>query len=215
MANHTFDQVAPFYDALARLIFGNILLQAQTAFLLDVPAGSRVLIIGGGTGQILTILLQQGNCREIVFLEVSEKMLQQARTGIKDQPNAHQVSFRLGTEAAILPGEKFDVIMTHFFLDLFSDKFLPPLLTILHRALAKEGYWVATDFVIPKELSWQRIWAKILLKIMYIFFGLTCRISAKSLPDWEAWLRQYGLEAKQSRFFYHGLIRAALFIKNK
>ena len=47
-----FDLVAPFYDALSRLVFGDQIVKSQTHFLHQVQKDDQVLILGGGTGQI-------------------------------------------------------------------------------------------------------------------------------------------------------------------
>ena len=45
-----FNSIAPVYDALATLVFGRSIRNAQLCFLGDIGYRGKVLILGGGTG---------------------------------------------------------------------------------------------------------------------------------------------------------------------
>ena len=51
--DHGFDKLTPYYDLLTRLVFGKAIINSQEQFLSLVRSGSRVLVVGGGTGKIL------------------------------------------------------------------------------------------------------------------------------------------------------------------
>ena len=116
-----FNFVASFYDQLARVIFGKAIQESQTWLLPFIPERATVLIIGGGTGWLLTEMLQHAKPASIVYLEASGKMLERSQkryaSGHKN-PNT-VVELRLGTEADLKPEETFNVIFTPFLLDLF------------------------------------------------------------------------------------------------
>jgi SAM-dependent methyltransferase len=213
MPAHSFSLVAPFYDLLSRGVFGPALYRSQEQYLDLVPAGARVLLIGGGTGQILPALLKHTASREIVFLEASDKMLAKARKNAPTQQEACRVIFRLGTEADIGPEEKFDVILTYFFLDLFSPALLNQITHRLHQALVPGGLWLVSDFVKPPGPGLRQAAAACLFRSMYLFFRLTCGISAATLPDWQRVLARHGLIPAKSCYFYSGLIQAAAYQK--
>ena len=44
------DRIARIYDRLARLVYGRQIVRAQVDLLEHISPGSRVLIVGGGTG---------------------------------------------------------------------------------------------------------------------------------------------------------------------
>jgi SAM-dependent methyltransferase len=214
MPAHSFNLVTPFYDQLSSLVFGAALYQAQESHLALIPAGARVLLIGGGTGRILPALLQQSACREVVFLEASDKMLAKARELAAGLPDGNRIVFRLGTEEDIGPAEKFDVVLTFFFLDLFSPALLNPITKRLYRALAPGGWWLASDFVCPPGSGLRQAGAALLFRTMYLFFRVTCGISATTLPDWQGQLGGYGLKPAKSCYFYQGLIKASAYQKS-
>lgn len=213
MPAHSFSLVAPFYDPLSRVVFGSSLYRSQLAWLPVIPPGSRVLLIGGGTGRILPTLLEQGRCRELHYLEASARMLGKARQIVAGLPGAGRIVFRVGTEEDLAPGENFDVVLTFFFLDLFSPPLLQQVSSRLLGCLKPGGWWLVSDFVPPGETGFKRLGARLLFSAMYRFFRISCGISATTLPDWPGQLAGYGLKPVKSCYFYRGLIRAAAFQK--
>ncbi|MDB5272566.1 MAG: class SAM-dependent methyltransferase [Chitinophagaceae bacterium] len=171
-----FDRIAFAYDFLARLVFGNSIKDAQCVFLDQIPSGSRVLIIGGGTGWIIPKLFQAVDIRELVYLEASEQMIRLSKSKNKDNP---LVTFIQGTEQDLSALGKFDVVLTFFFLDLFPPASYTMLGSTIHQSLNTGGLWVISDFKYGLQKRWQRL----LLRSMYVFFKLICRIPAKQLGD--------------------------------
>jgi len=197
-----FDRLATLYDPLARMIYGQSIVQAQTCFLDVIPSFSKVLIVGGGTGWLLTKLLQDHPECEVWYIESSVNMLSMAARKSMDPGRVH---FILGTEEDI-PGCGFDVVITHFFLDLFSK---PALLIAVQKiclALRPSALWIVADFV-DQGKGWQRF----LLKTMYSFFRQTCRIEARTLPPWGGALIQSGLYKVEHRLYYKGFIESAVY----
>ncbi|MHC2993790.1 methyltransferase type 12 [Pontibacter sp. HJ8] len=211
--NSGFDTVAPFYDSLSRLVFGNSLRQAQLAHLRAIPARARILLIGGGSGWLLEKLLQLQPSLTVTYLEASPKMLQMAQARLaKNQALATApVTFRLGTEDALQPGETFDVILTPFLLDLFPDQRLRPLLDRLYQTLTSGGSWLFSDFC-PVQLP-PPLWQRLLLQSMYTFFGLLSGVEARALPDFEQHFARLQLQEERAASFYGGMVQAKVYRK--
>ncbi|WP_255594498.1 class I SAM-dependent methyltransferase [Pontibacter sp. HSC-14F20] len=213
LSNTNFDRIAPVYDGLSRLVFGNALRKAQTEHLSLIPQHAKVLLIGGGSGWLLEQLLKQRPFVEVTYLEVSATMLQLARQRICQQPAlAHSsVDFRLGDESSLQPDETFDVMLTPFLLDLFPDERLLYLIDRLCAALRPEGRWLFSDFW-PTQTpipAWQRL----LLKSMYTFFGLVSDVKASGLPDFGEHFARKPLSLETSAAFYGGLVQARSYRK--
>ncbi|PIQ22025.1 MAG: SAM-dependent methyltransferase, partial [Cytophagales bacterium CG18_big_fil_WC_8_21_14_2_50_42_9] len=183
MPAHSFSPVAGFYDTLAHFVFGRNLQEAQAANLQSMADNIRILIIGGGTGWILQQVLQNTQNSSIVYLEASGSMLKKTEERIGQITLSNQIEYRLGTEADIKQAENFDLLITNFFLDLFSPVYLQSILNKLDDALAPDGKWLITDFVMPISGKLAHLRAMLLFKSMYLFFRLTCGISATTLPD--------------------------------
>lgn len=202
-----FNRVAPYYDALARLVYGTALERAQLALLPFVPQQARVLVIGGGTGWLLEQLLKTEKHLGILYLDASPAMLQRAQQKFsKYKMPSCSVSFRLGTEQALQPHEQFDVIVTPFLLDLFPPPRLQQLMQKLTAALAPNGKWLLADFWPARQPApW---WQQVLIKGMYVFFGWLSEVQAKQLPDYGSHFKVLGFEVKYSQLFYGDMVQA-------
>ncbi|WP_255474026.1 class I SAM-dependent methyltransferase [Pontibacter qinzhouensis] len=212
MPDRGFDRIAPFYDVLAGLVFGNELQQAQNALLPFVQAKQRVLIIGGGSGKLLEQMLRTCQPLQVLYLEASPVMLRLAQQRFaKLEAAGATVEFRLGTEAALQETELFDTIITPFLLDLFPPHRLQGLMSRLARSLDQNGQWLFTDFwPVATPAPW---WQQVLLKSMYIFFGIVSQVEARSLPDFKNHFEQLQLQEVYTKPFLKGLVQTKVFRK--
>jgi tRNA (cmo5U34)-methyltransferase len=203
-----FDRVAPFYDPLAKLVFGSSLQDAQRWLLPFIPSGATILIIGGGSGWLLQQVLEHTSPKQVVYLEASEKMLQLAQL---QNPSPAIVEFRHGTDADLYPREQFDIIITPFLLDLFPDERLSRLVQRLYGVLDPGGLWLFADFWPVQQKT--PIWQKLLAKSMYLFFGLLSDVQGRKLPDYRRHFVELGLKEQQCAGFYNGFVQSKVYRK--
>lgn len=197
-----FNRIASVYDALASLVFGKSLIKSQHHFLYVVPDDATVLIVGGGSGELLQTLLQQKPRCRVVYVDASEKMVELARQRVQ---NSARVTFLCGTENVGMPVPAFTAVITNFYLDLFTPQSLPGIITRLRSLLAPGALWFVTDFVKPMKL-----WQKLLLKSMYLFFRMVSNIEASRISDWQQMLDTAGLSCQAEKIFYHGMIKSII-----
>lgn len=200
--NANFDSVARFYDRLAKLVFGNTLIDAQLHFLNRIPSNGEVLILGGGSGELLEHLLRvQPNCK-VCYIDASEKMITLARNRV----GSHEgITFIHGTEKSTPQALQVDVVITNFYLDLFTIESLRQVIRTIKAHMKPGGIWLVTDFV-----KTNRVLDNALLRAMYWFFKITTRIEASDLTDWRAVLRNHFAEP-ESKSFRKGFVRSSLF----
>jgi tRNA (cmo5U34)-methyltransferase len=205
-----FDRVASFYDALANLVFGHSLKNAQSYLLPFIPDYSRVLVIGGGSGWLLQQLLLTGKKLDILYLDASPRMLSLAQSKYKSSSkHSCNVSFRVGTEADLQNHEQFDVLITPFLLDLFPEQRLTQLMLRLAATLTPKGFWLFADFWPTQQHPlW---WQKALTWSMYTFFGALSNVKARQLPDYAHHFNALGFEEISGKSFYSGFVRAKVF----
>jgi len=201
---HNYDTVAWFYDRMARLVFGSVQADAQVYLLQAIPPGARVLIIGGGTGQVLEDMVHVHAAGLVItYIDASEKMIAQAR---KRNVKENGITFIMGrVEDVVLDGQ-FDVVMTPFLLDNFSDADARRAFNRIDGWLAGQGIWLYTDFQ-----QTQVFWQKILLKSMLLFFRVCCGIKNRHLPDVAACFREYGYKPVIQKEFMNGFILSAVY----
>jgi len=199
--NSGFDLLAPIYDSLARFVFGKSIVDSQTWYLDKIPADSRVLILGGGTGWLLEELRKRNSSCTVWYIEISQKMIERAcHRDLK--PTVH---FIQGTEKEIPANQKFDVVITNFYLDLFSEKALKEVVDRINSHTTTSTLWLVTDFV-----NGGKWWHKLILKTMYLFFKLVCGIEANHLPEWFAQLRSQGWREANTKVWYSHFIKSTV-----
>jgi tRNA (cmo5U34)-methyltransferase len=213
-SRNDFDMVAPIYDALATLVFAGAIRRAQVSLLHRLRGLDRGLILGGGTGWFLLELLERTDIKRVLYVEMSPKMLESSRQLIAQRRPEFlsRVEFRLGTEQSVTSEDgPFDLLVTNFFLDLFSDQNCAQMIERLHPNLAKDGRWLFVDFHTP-EGGWQRVAAVGLFKVMFTFFNVTSKMESKRPPHYQGTFDRLGVRTDVEEHFYGSMIRAKLLV---
>ena len=202
-----FDRIAPYYEGLKRLVFGKAIHEAEICFLDFIKPGSNVLIWGGGSGEMLRVLLNIKYDCKVWYVEASETMIELATKSAG--AHASRVVFVHGTQRSAPRDFKFDAVITNFFLDLFPEEKIAGICDMHTKVLAPDGMWIITEFV-----DRRRWWQRLLLSVMYRFFRTACTIEADRLPAWEQIVGAHGFNEKHVRIFYGAFIKASLWVKS-
>ncbi len=201
MGYNDFDAVAGYYDLLARLVFGRAIDRSQEVYIHSIPAGAKIVILGGGTGRILEYLYRSRPDIHVTFVDASARMLARA----KRRPRLPGIEFVHGTENS-LPEGRYDVAMAPFFLDMFPDERMSKVIAEVSRHLGGDSQWIISDFV-----DTNRWWQRAMLRVMFVFFRKTTGILTDQLPDWNKVMLNSGWRKKESCRLYAGFIEAARF----
>jgi ubiquinone/menaquinone biosynthesis C-methylase UbiE len=174
-----YDNIAFAYDDLSRLIFGKAQINAQTALLPYIKNGDRILIAGGGTGWILDEITKIHPAGlEIVYIESSHKMISRSE---KRYSGLNKITFIQQPVEDIHLNQNFSVIITGFFFDNFELRKAESIFNYLDSLLDSGGRWLFIDF--KSNPGKRYIWQHLMLKLMYFFFRLVCKIEATHLAD--------------------------------
>jgi ubiquinone/menaquinone biosynthesis C-methylase UbiE len=189
-----FDLLSPWYDALAWMLLGRGIPASQTRFLGRVMTRRRALIAGGGSGRFLMELLERGFAGRVVNLDVSAAMLDRSRRRIeRSMPGlVGRVEFRQGDLRTLPADEGFDLICTHYVLDLFHGEEFERAVRRLDGALRQNGLWICSDFAEPRGGRVRRALQAALLRALYQFFGVVCAVRTRRLPPNRATFRALG-----------------------
>lgn len=202
-----YDNASWFYERLSKLVFGNAQVNAQEYFLNLIPSGTSILIIGGGTGQILesiTKLYPSG--LHITYVEISANMMALSR---KRYVGQNEVSYITHDIANLDLMQQFDVIITAFLFDNFSTQQLDEIFPRIHQRLKPQGLWLNTDFQLTGP-----VWQKAVLKAMYYFFKLLNAVKVTQLPDTSEVFIKHQYELLAKRTFYKNFIIAKAYKKS-
>lgn len=209
-----FDRLAAVYDGMARLVYGKSIRRVQTHYLSQWPKDARILIVGGGTGWFLEEVLKQTDPEYVLYVDLSSQMIEKSRKRIAkcSQPLAERVEFFCG-KIHDIPGQRdlFDVVVTHFYLDMFNGEELKQQIAALQGLLRPGGLWSLADFAYVKK-GLMRPVSRFLVGTMYLFFRMVAGIGSRRLEDYPALLEDSGLEQRDGVAFYGGMIRGAVFL---
>ncbi|MGA2870212.1 MAG: class I SAM-dependent methyltransferase [Verrucomicrobiota bacterium] len=206
-----FDRLAAHYDWMETLFAGGLMQRGRTTFLPRTRHCRRALLVGEGTGKFLTELLRANPQIQITCLEHSRGMIEQMRWRLSAKKlDRDRVEFQqMDALHWSPPPEKFDLVVTNFFLDCFHAEELQRLVPLLARATTTEAIWLLTDFREP-ERGWQRWLARILLTPLYAFFKVTTSLSASRLTPPDGFLAGAGFNLVERRLVSFGFVHADL-----
>ncbi|WP_162242744.1 class I SAM-dependent methyltransferase [Dyadobacter sp. Leaf189] len=206
---NNYDRVAWFYDPLSRIVFRNAQIQAQQALIPYIPEHANILIAGGGTGGILEAIADQYPAGlRITYVEISEKMIRKAEKRFTGKNTVTFVHSAIEDYAA---KSHFDVVITAFLFDNFTQEKADRIFQKLDKLLQPDGKWLFTDFHIDKKSS--RSWKTWLLKSMYLFFKFFSEVEASQLPDTTSLFKKAGYHAIFTAFWYRKFIHSSIYQK--
>lgn len=206
---NNYDKIAPYYDVLSRLVFFRAQLKAQIDQLSFIPAGSQLLIVGGGTGWILEEITKLHPAGlTITYVEISEKML---ALSSKRNVKGNVVTYVRAAAEDFKTDLKYDVVLTAFLFDNFNSENIYLVFSQLNDMLKGGGYWLFCDFYYSKATG--RTWKWYLLKTMYLFFNKISQIEAKDLINTEHHFARAKFIPAKIAYYYSGFIKSITYKK--
>jgi ubiquinone/menaquinone biosynthesis C-methylase UbiE len=206
------DGIAPYYEMLERALFGNWLWRTRTAYLAEVCGARRALLCGGGDGRFLVRLLEADRNVRVDYVDLSAEMVKIARRRVDalGRESSERVRFLVAdVRDVVAAAENYDLIVTHFFLDCFSERELREIVERLREGAAPGARWLVSEFHEAKT-RFGRVCSRALIFGMYAAFGVMTGLRVKKLPDYEAVLLQGGFHMRDGRKMLGGLLGASL-----
>ncbi len=195
-----FNRIAPFYDALSKIVFKDSLLWARSCFINELPEFGTVLYIGGGSGIALDTIRNLKPDLHVDFIEASEKFISIAKKRNSSDRFKH-VNFIHGNENQIPLEKKYKAVITFFVVDIFPQNEAEEFCKNVVSHLEPGGVWLFADFI-PSDNLYQ----KLLLKFMYICFRIVANIPANQLPDYDLIFKELNMREEGSKFFYNEMV---------
>ena len=199
--------MAPIYPALERLVFGVRLDDAWRAFFKEILEADRVLLVGEGNGRFLKSLTARKRTGCVCVVEKSRVMIHLAK-------NRAGESGKIGLEfieadfRIYRPGQEFDCVVTHFFLDMFNPASQLAIIQKMAEFVAKGGIWINVDFVPARTLR-----GGILMWLQYSFFRVVSRIESKCCFDESEAAAAAGWTVTEAISYLGGLVVAKRYRK--
>ncbi len=209
----SFDRLAKVYGLLEHLAFGSDLARTRNAFLPELKDARRVLILGEGDGRFLAQLLQVNPHCEVDCADKSLGMLNLAKKRIATLGAEARVNFyHQDALTWPYPAHRYDLIVTLFFLDVFTEAQLENLVARLAGSLEPGGTWYVADFRISQE-PLRRLHSLFWLRVLYSFFAWQTDMAARTLVNPAAYLLKNGLKPVQTHRRRLGMLYSQLWQK--
>jgi SAM-dependent methyltransferase len=206
------DPIASSYRWLEYVAFGLALEHARFDFLSHAARARRVLILGEGDSRFLTRLLACNRRASVAVVESSRRMIQLAGRRIPPAERSRVEYHQVEALASHWPDGPFDLVVSHFFLDLFHCRDAAALIAKVNATLAPGACWLVSEFQEPAD-GVRRLHARLWLGVMYRFFSLTTGLRATKLPPYRNLLERCGLAEIDHRERRLGLIRSQVWRK--
>lgn len=205
----SFDTLAPYYRIMELVTAGGVLQCCRTAFLSETANSRHALLLGEGPGRFLVAFLRANPRVEVACVERSPRMIEAARSQLNESELA-RVSFEQADGLTWQPPRgKFDLVVTHFFLDCFRREEIQALVTRIAASATADARWLLADFREP-ETGWRRWRARAVLAMMYGFFRLATALSASHLTPPDEFLKASGFRLAARRLANFGLAHSDL-----
>jgi len=207
-----FDRIARAYRWMEYLTFGRLLEKCRFALLPGLAASRNALVLGDGDGRFLSRLLYQNPALHATAVDLSGEMLKllQHRCNhlSKGRITLIQNDIRSFTPDT---GTKYDLLVTHFFLDCLNEAEISALCTRLQPSLQADTLWLISEFAIPTNFLLRPL-ALSLISFMYTAFNWMTSLQAKYLPNYKSVLESHGWRCIQHHHFATGLLVSQLWL---
>jgi len=210
-ASANFDRLARGYPALERLAFGRDLERARFRHLDRLRDCRDILLLGDGDGRCLARLVGIAPEARIHSVDSSPAMLARAAARIGPADARSRVRFEAADARSVrLPADRYDAVVTFFFLDCFRPEEVAELVPRVAASLRPAARWLYADFALPPA-GWARWRARLWLAVLYAFFRWQTKITARRLPPSEDIIERTGFRREALCEFQGGLVRSVLF----
>lgn len=205
----SFDNLAPHYRWMERILAGNKLHKCRTQFLDAVSIPTQILLLGEGPGRTLAECIRRFPAAQMTCLDSSRKMLAQAQTCAKQFPATYLHADIL---AWTPPPHCFDLIISNFFLDCFNPAQLNQAIEKISVASQPGASWLIADFQIAAN-GWKKLRSRATLALMYAFFRIATRLPAKKLVSPDRLLLKHGYTLRKRQTSEWDLLRSDWWVK--
>jgi ubiquinone/menaquinone biosynthesis C-methylase UbiE len=166
-------------------------------------------MVGEGHGRFLVPLRRKFPETEITVLDGSARMLEIARECLeKEGLGTERVTFVHSMIGDWQPvDQRFDLIVTNFVLDCMTYEQLEQAVRKLSSVTAVDVHWLVADFQIP-DRGMTRWRSRIILGMLYRFFGVTAGLEAQALVSPDAVLEKAGFQLLQRKTWDWDLLKS-------
>lgn len=206
-----FNRVARLYQPGEYLSFGPLLERCRYFHLPALARSRRALVLGDGDGRFLARLLAAHPALHADAVDLSASMLRLLRNRARRSGTEPRLTtFCADARTFPLPAVRYDLVVTHFFLDCLTEAEAARLIARLQPHLAPGALWLVSEFQIPEGSRTRAALARCLIAALYSVFRLLTGLRVRSLPPWKPLLARAAFRREASQTFLGGLLVSEL-----
>jgi ubiquinone/menaquinone biosynthesis C-methylase UbiE len=201
-----FGRLARLYRWMEYFSFGPYLAECRNLRLAEITPCQSALVFGDGDGRFLARLAATAAEIQAAAIDASAQMLQQAARRL---PGGNRVRLvqadALVCDPAGFPEAPFNLVISHFFLDCFSEQEIAELLDRVRGAVSDNAIWIVSEFAIPRRAPVRQIGA-LIVRSLYLAFALLTGLKIRRLPDHGRIMREAGWRLEDHTQLLCGLL---------
>jgi SAM-dependent methyltransferase len=186
--------------------FGPYLQHCRNLRIDEAALHPSALVYGDGDGRFLAELGKRAPGIQATAVDASAAMLRQAARKLLPGSRVRLVhADALASEPAQFPEAPFDLVVSHFFLDCFTEPEIALLLSRVQKAVCADAIWIVSDFAIPRRAPARQI-AALVVRGLYLAFGLLTGLATRRLPDHGRVMQEAGWLLEDRKKLLFGLL---------
>lgn len=201
-----FDRVARPYRVMEYLTLGRMLERTRFEYLATLQDARKALVLGDGDGRSLALLLETNPRLEATAVDLSGDMLHLLRERCASNAGRFVAVQQDALNFLERDTERYDLIVTHFFLDCLEQPQVDRLAALLHEHTEPGATWIVSEFCIPRGVM--RAPAGLLVRTLYLAFRVLTGLRINHLPDHGAALMAAGFTRIECRGRMGGILTA-------
>lgn len=191
--------IGPLYDFISTVYSGNSIYHCKVGHLDQLKPGDKVLFAGVGHGRDALYAAQRG--AEVTVVDLSETMLDRF-SGVLQKDGVTQNVRKVHSDIMKFDeGEKYDMVVANFFLNVFYRDTMESILAHLITQGKPGAKIVVGDFAFPKGNIFSRIFKTIYWYLAVVFFWLVAGNAVHNIYNYPELMKKLGLQVKEKKYF--------------
>lgn len=205
-----FDRVARIYRPMEYLSFGPMLERCRFALIPRLAECRRALIFGDGDGRVVARMLAAFPEMKAQAVDASPAMLRLLTQRVERGGARERLRVSCVDARVFSPDERYDLVVTHFFLDCLTEEETRELIGSVRGSLVSGARWVVSEFEVGGGGPVRRGAFRLIVTGLYAAFRLLTGLRTRRIPPWRELLAGAGFVAVERRTYLGGLLVSEL-----
>jgi ubiquinone/menaquinone biosynthesis C-methylase UbiE len=187
------------YELTGRLYSLGRIPKCKSAMLKHVKPGDRVLVAGVGHGTEAIEASKLG--AQVTAVDLSETMINQFRKRIAKENPPNEIRVINDDIFNIRETGQYDMVISNFFLNVFSETRVPEVANHLGTLVKPGGYFVVGEFVLPEKTGWKGIAQRLNWYFAITFYSLTTEAVFHPVWNYPGLVEGSGCKIQEIEYF--------------